>query len=329
MDLSTTYLGLKLKNPIVPSSSPLMESLGNIKQMEDAGASAVVLHSLFEEQISNEALDLHYHTTQHSNSFAEAQAYFPEPELYKFDGDEYVEHLHQVKENIDIPVIGSLNGVTSGGWLKYARHMQDAGADAIELNLYHIPTDPTVEGNTLHDAYLDVVKGIKAEVTIPVTVKLSPFFTSMPNMAQRFKDAGADGLVLFNRFYQPDLNIDDMSVIPNIVLSTSDDIRLRLRWIGLLYGKVDVSLAATGGVHTATDAIKLLMAGADITMMCSALLKNGADHITTILNDMRSWLNEKEYESVKQLQGSMSQQSVEEPAAYERALYIKGLKTYH
>jgi len=329
MNLSTKYLGLTLKNPIVPSSSPLMESLDNIRNMEDAGAAAVVLHSLFEEQVTNEALELHYHTTQHADSFAEAQGYFPEPEVYTHGGEEYVEHLRKVKQDVDIPVIGSLNGVTAGGWLEFASQLQEAGADAVELNLYHIPTDPNVLAATLDDTYVDVVRAIKAQVSIPVAVKLSPFFTSMPNMAQRFKEAGADGLVLFNRFYQPDINVNELTVQPNIILSCSDDIRLRLRWMGLLYGRVDVSLAATGGVHQALDAIKLLMAGADITMMCSSIFKHGVKHIGTVLNDLTEWMEDREYESIEQLKGSMSQQSVEEPAAFERALYIKGLKTFH
>lgn len=329
MDLSTKYLGITLKNPLVPSPSPLMESLDNIKRMEDAGAAAVVLHSLFEEQITNEALELHYHTTQGTDSFAEALSYFPDPGEYKFGGDEYIEHLRKVKESVNIPVIGSLNGVTTGGWLKYARHMQDAGADAIELNLYNVATDPDVGARALEDAYFDIVNGIKAEVSIPVAVKLSPFFTSIPAIAQRLVEAGAGGLVFFNRFYQPDLNIDQLKVSSNIVLSDSGGIRLPLRWIAILYSRINASLAATTGVHTAEDVIKLIMAGADVTMMCSALLKNGIDHLSGVLADFETWMTEKEYDSVEQMKGSMSQKSIAEPAAYERALYLKELHSFH
>lgn len=329
MDLSTTYLGIKLKNPLVPSASPLMESIDNIKHLEDAGASAVVLHSLFEEQISDEALSLHYHTTQGSESFAEALSYFPEPSDYTFGGDEYIEHLRKAKKAVDIPVIGSLNGVTTGGWLKYANHMQDAGADAIELNLYNLSTDPAVSGSQLEDAYVKVAEAVRNEVTIPVAIKLSPFFTSLPAIARRFHDTGINGLVLFNRFYQPDFDIDKVKVYSHLQLSNSSDIRLPLRWIGILYGKVDMSLAATTGVHKAEDVIKLLMAGADVTMLASALLKNGVDYLKQVLFDLEEWLIRKEYESIEQLKGSMSQKAVEEPAAYERALYLKELMSYY
>lgn len=329
MDLSTTYLGIKLKNPLVPSASPLMESIDNIKHLEDAGASAVVLHSLFEEQISDEALSLHYHTTQGSESFAEALSYFPEPSDYTFGGDEYIEHLRKAKKAVDIPVIGSLNGVTTGGWLKYANHMQDAGADAIELNLYNLSTDPAVSSSKLEDAYVKVAEAVRNEVTIPVAIKLSPFFTSLPAIARRFHDTGINGLVLFNRFYQPDFDIDKVKVYSHLQLSNSSDIRLPLRWIGILYGKVDMSLAATTGVHKAEDVIKLLMAGADVTMLASALLKNGVDYLKQVLFDLEEWLIRKEYESIEQLKGSMSQKAVEEPAAYERALYLKELMSYY
>jgi len=328
MDISTTYLGLKLKNPIVPSASPLMEKLENVKRMEDAGAGAVVLHSLFEEQITNEALQLHYHTTAGTESFAEALTYFPDPGAYKFGGDEYVEYVRKVKQAVGIPVIGSLNGVTTGGWTQYARHIQDAGADAIELNLYFVPTDPNIDGAKLENAYLDVLKAVRAAVTIPVAVKISPFFTSLPNMAKRFADAGAGALVLFNRFYQPDMDIESLKVYPHIILSDPHSIRRSLRWIAILHGRVNLSLAATGGVHTATDVLKLLMAGADVTMMCSALYKNGVSHITEVLADMQMWLVEREYESVAQLKGSLSQKSVADPAAFERALYLKELQSF-
>jgi len=329
MDISTTYLGLNLKNPIVPSASPLMEKLDNVKRMEEAGAGAVVLHSLFEEQITQEALQLHYHTTAHMDSFAEALSYFPDPGAYKFGGDEYVEYIRKVKEAVGIPVIGSLNGVTSGGWTQYARHIQDAGADAIELNLYFVPTDPDVPGAKLEDAYLETVKAVKGAVTIPVAVKLSPFFTSLPAFGKRLQQAGVAGLVLLNRFYQPDLDIENRKVYPHIILSNPHSIRRTLRWIAILHGRLNLSLAATGGVHTATDVIKLMMAGSDVTMMCSALYKNGIGHITEVVADLQMWLVEREYQSLGQLKGSMSQKSVAEPAAFERALYLKELQSFH
>ena len=328
MDLSTKYLGLDLKNPLVPSASPLMASLDNIKKLEDAGASAVVLHSLFEEQITNEALELHYHTTQTAHSFAEALSYFPEPQSYKLDGQEYLEHLQKAKSAVNIPVIGSLNGVTTGGWTKYARQMEEAGADALELNLYYIATDPDVDGAKLEGAYIDVVKAVRGEVKIPVAVKISPFFTSVPHMVRRFKEAGAGGVVLFNRFYQPDIDMQKLEVKSGISLSHSGMNRMAMRWISILYGRINVSMAATGGIHTADDAIKALMAGADVAMMCSALLKNGTEHLTHVLDDMKAWLEKNGYISIYQLKGSMSQKSVAEPAAYERALYLKELQSF-
>ncbi len=328
MNLSTKYMGLELKNPLVPSASPLMKSLDNIKKLEDAGASAVVLHSLFEEQISDEALEMHYHTTQGTESFAEALSYFPEPSEYFTAKDEYLKYVGQVKESTGIPVIASLNGTTKGGWAEYAKHMQEAGADAIELNLYYIATDPDVGGAALEAAYLETLKAVVAEVKIPVAVKLSPFFTSLPAMAKSFVESGASGLVLFNRFYQPDLNVEHLKVESNIVLSDSHSIRLPLRWISILHGKLDASFAATGGVHNAIDAVKLLMAGADVTMMCSALLRNGVDYLNAVLNELEEWLTAHEYESVEQIKGSMSQKSVAEPAAFERAMYIKEISSH-
>ena len=329
MDLSTKYLGLLLKNPLVPSASPLMTNLDNIKKLEDAGAGAVVLHSLFEEQITNEALELHYHTTQGTDSFAEALTYFPEPESYRLGGEEYLEHIQKAKKVVGIPVIGSLNGVSTGGWIKYAHLMQEAGADALELNLYYIPTDANVAGLKLEDLYIEVLKAVKAEVNIPVALKIHPFFTSIPAIARRFSEAGADGLVLFNRFYQPDIDIEQLTVKTGITLSHPGANRLSLRWLSILYHQVNISMAATGGVHTAADAIKLLMAGADVTMMCSALLKNGVNYLATVLRYMNEWLDAHDYVSIEQLKGSMSQTSVAEPAAYERSLYLKELTSYN
>ncbi len=330
MNLSTTYLGLKLKNPIVPSSSPLMTDVANIKRMEDAGAAAVVLHSLFEEQITNEALMLHYHTTQGTNSFAEALSYFPEPSAYRLGSDDYIEHIAKVKKAVSIPVIGSLNGVSFGGWTNYALLMEDAGADAIELNLYYVATDPDSDSLLLEAAYLETLKDVRAHVKIPLAVKLSPFYTSLPHMAKRFVETGANGLVLFNRFYQPDFDIEELKVKPHIILSDSSAIRLSLRWIAILYGRLgNVSMAATGGVHTGVDAIKLFMAGADVAYTCSALLKDGAGAVTRILGEIQDWMVSHEYESIEQMKGSMSQKSVADPAAFERALYLRELQSFH
>ena len=329
MDLSTRYLGMMLKNPLVPSASPLMTKLDNIKKLEDAGAGAVVLHSLFEEQITNEALELHYYTTQGMDSFAEALSYFPEPASYKLGGEEYIDHIRKAKDAVNIPVIASLNGISTGGWTKYAHMMQEAGANAIELNLYYIPTDAEVEAAKLEDLYIEVLRVVKSEVKIPVAVKIHPFFTSIPAIAKRFREAGADGLVLFNRFYQPDIDIEHLDVRSGITLSHSGTNRLALRWISILFGRVNISMAATGGVHTAADAIKLLMAGADVTMMCSALLKNGPGYLATVLKQLNEWLDKHEYNSIEQLKGSMSQRSVAEPAAYERSLYLRELTGYN
>ena len=307
-----------------------MTTVDNIKKMEDAGASAVVLHSLFEEQITNEALQLHYHTTQGTESFAEALTYFPEPTEYRLGTDDYIEHIAKVKKAVSIPVIGSLNGVSSGGWTNYALLMEDAGADAVELNLYYVATDPLADSRILEAAYLETLKDVRSHVKIPITVKLSPFFTSLPNMAKRFVDAGANGLVLFNRFYQPDFDIEEMKVKPHIILSHSSMIRLSLRWIAILHGRLGkVSLAATGGVHTGADAIKLIMAGADVAYTCSALLKDGTGAVTRILSEIQDWMTRHEYESIDQMKGSMSQKSVADPAAFERALYLKELQSFH
>lgn len=328
MDLSTNYLGLDLKNPLVPSSSPLSAQIDKVKAMEDAGASAVVLHSLFEEQITHEALELNYYTSYHYEWFPEALSYFPEPKDYHVGPEEYLEHIRKLKEALDIPVIASLNGVTTGGWLQYAKKIQEAGADALELNAYYLPTDPNLAGVKVEGIYTDILRAVKARVTIPVAMKLSPFFSSTAAMAKSLVEAGADGLVLFNRFYQPDFDLENLEVVPKVTLSTSDALRLPLRWIAILMGRVSCSLAATSGIHTADDALKALMAGADITMLCSALLQNGISHLGTILNDMQIWMERKEYASISQLKGSMSQKSVDNPTAFERANYMKALHSY-
>lgn len=328
MDLTTQYLGLQLKNPLVPSASPLSHSVDSMKRLEDAGAAAVVMYSLFEEQIEHEADAFDHYFNQGAGSHAEAVDYFPEASEYNLGPDQYLGLLRQAKEALGIPVIGSLNGVSKGGWIEYASKMQEAGADAIELNVYYIPTSVKVTGPEVEDRYIDILREVKSAVSIPVAVKLSPFFSSMAHVAQRLDYAGADGLVLFNRFYQPDFDIEQLEVTPNVVLSTSDAIRLPLRWIAILRGQVRTSLAATTGVHTATDVLKLLMAGADVTMMCSALLKHGPGRITEVLQDMDRWMMEHEYVSVAQMKGSMSRNSVADPSAFERANYMKALNRY-
>jgi len=328
MDLSTTYLGLRLKNPLVPSASPLSRTLDGIKRMEDAGAAAIVMYSLFEEQIHHEAAELDHYLSYGTQSFAEALTYFPEATEYNLGPDEYIEHIRKAKEAVDIPLIGSLNGISTGGWIDYAKKIQDAGASALELNVYYIPTDPKLTGEAVEQRYLDVLKAVKSSVKIPVAMKLSPFFSSMANMALRLDAAGADGLVLFNRFYQPDLDIEALEVVPNVTLSTSHAIRMPLRWVAVLFGKVKASLAATSGVHGARDVVKLLMAGADVTQICSALLMHGPGRIAEILQELDRWLVEHEYVSVKQMRGSMSQKSVADPSAFERANYMKALNRY-
>jgi dihydroorotate dehydrogenase (fumarate) len=328
MDLSTTYLGMKLKNPLVPSASPLSRDTASIKLMEDVGAAAVVLESLFEEQIIHEKNELDYFLAQGTESFAESLSYFPDAEMYNFGPNEYLEHIRKAKEAVDIPIIASLNGVSIGGWTSYARKMQQAGADAIELNTYYLATDPEKDGRIIEDNYIAVLKEVKSAVTIPVSLKLSPYFTALAAMAKRFDKEGVDALVLFNRFYQPDIDLENLEVVPNLMLSTSVSMRLPLRWIAILYGKVKADLAATGGIHKSQDVLKMLMAGADVTMLCAVLLQHGINRITQILDEMQKWMEDHEYESVKQMKGSMSHKSVAEPASFERANYMRVLKSY-
>jgi len=328
MDLSTTYLGLKLKNPLVPSASPLTAELDTIRKLEDAGASAVVLHSLFEEQIRHEAEELDYLTTQGTESFAEALTYFPEAGDYRLGADEYLEHVRNTKKAVGIPVIASLNGVTVGGWTDIAKQLEQAGADAIELNVYYVATDPTLSAQQVEDRYVQVLQAVKRNVSVPVAMKLSPFFSATSSVARRLDEAGADGLVLFNRFYQPDINLDELEVVPNLVLSTEQEMRLPLRWIAILYGRIKASMAATTGVSTGQDVLKVVMAGADVAQLCSVLLRQGPEQLGTILKDMQAWMTEKEYDSIEQMKGSMSQKSCPEPAAFERANYMKTLNSY-
>jgi dihydroorotate dehydrogenase (fumarate) len=327
-DLSTSYLGLTLKNPLVVSPSPLCQDVGSIRQMEDAGASAVVLHSLFEEQLTIESQELDHFLTHGTESFAEALSYYPDLGGYKLGPDAYLEHIRKAKAAVKIPVIASLNGVSTGGWIRYAKKMEDAGADGLELNVYYIATDPDMSGAQVEQMYADLVRDVRTSIKIPVAVKLGPYFSAMASMARRLDQAGANGLVLFNRFYQPDFDLEKLAVTPNLVLSRSDELRLRLTWVGILYGRIKADMAITGGVHTPEDVIKSMMAGARVAMMTSALLRNGVAHIGTVLQGMQAWMQEHEYASVRQMQGSMSQKSVAEPAAFERANYMKVLSSY-
>lgn len=328
MDLSTTYMGLKLKNPLVPSASPLSQSVDTVKALEDAGASAIVVYSLFEEQINHESGELNHYLSYHAESYAEALNYFPEPDQFKLTPYQYLDHIANLKKAVDIPVIGSLNGISSGGWVQYAKNIEQAGADALELNVYYIPANPLISGADIEKMYVSVLAEVKKNVKIPVAVKLSPFFTSMSNMAISLDQAGADALVMFNRFYQPDFDLDQLEVVPNLVLSTNWEMRLPLRWIAILYGKIKANMALTSGVHSHLDVIKTMMAGGDVAMICSELLVNGVGRVKEILDKMDQWMVENEYDSVTMMKGSMSQKSVAEPAAFERANYMKMLQSY-
>ncbi len=327
-DLSTNYLGIKLKNPLVVSPSPLCDNIDNIKKMEDRGASAVVLHSLFEEQITLLSQELDSNLTYGSESFAEAITYFPDVGDFRMGPEAYLEHIQKAKQSVSIPIIGSLNGVSKGGWVEYAKKIQEAGADALELNIYFIPTDPNMTSDYVSNMYVELVKEIRKEVSIPLAVKIGPYFSSLPNVAKRLAEAGANALVFFNRFYQPDFDLDNLEVVPHINLSTSNTLLLRLRWVAILYGRIPVDFAITGGVHTAEDVVKSMMAGAKVAMMTSALLKYGIPHLTTVLKKLEQWLDEHEYDSIETMQGSMSQKSVAEPTAFERANYMHALTRY-
>ena len=327
-DLSTTYLGLHLKNPLVASASPLSKQLETARQLDEAGVSAIVMYSLFEEQIIQDSLKLHRDLERGSYMYAEALGQLPDYGMYSIGPETYLDHLRRVKQSVSVPVIGSLNGVSAGGWVEYARKIEDAGADALELNLYDLATDVELTSTELEDRHIEVVEQIRKGITIPLAVKLSPFYTALPNFARRLVEAGADGLALFNRFYQPDFDLETLEVVPNLVLSNSNELRLPLRWIAILYGRVKADYALTSGVHTAEDLLKALMAGASVTMVASELLKNGTGRVPQILADLQTWLDEHEYESVRQMKGSMSQQAVADPGMFERANYMKVLSSY-
>ena len=328
MDLSTRYLGLNLRSPLVPSASPLSDDVSAVKRMEDAGAGAVVLHSLFEEQLLREGEALQHHLMYGTESFAEALTYLPEPEEFPVGPEEYLNHIRKAKEAVKIPVIASLNGSTIGGWVDFAKKIQQAGADALELNIYLIPTDMDRTSAEVEQTYVDILKAVKGVVSLPVAVKLHPYFSCMANMAKRLDQAGANGLVLFNRFYQPDMDLETLEVKTNVLLSTPQALRLPLRWIAILYDRVKANLAATSGVHEASDVLKVLMAGADVAMLCAALYRKGIEHLQTVKLGMCEWMEEHDYESVRQLQGSMSQKYCSDPTAFERAQYMRAVLNY-
>ncbi|MFE4107581.1 dihydroorotate dehydrogenase-like protein [Almyronema epifaneia] len=329
MNLATRYLGLDLRSPLVPSACGLLtEEIDNIKRMEDAGAAAIVLHSIFEEQLTQEQYELHHHLTYGSESFAEALSYFPEPDTFHVGPELYLEHIRQAKEAVAIPIIASLNGATLGGWTHFAKLIQAAGADALELNLYNLPTDMEITGAEVEANDLTILQAVRAEVSLPIALKLSPFFSNMANMAKRFDQSGADALVLFNRFYQPDIDLEALEVRPNLLLSTPQAMRLPMRWIAILYGRIAADLAATGGIQRGQDCIKMLMTGAKVTQLCSVLLRHGIEHIRVIEQEMLHWLEEHEYESVQQLQGSLSQINCLDESAFERVQYMKAIQSY-
>ena len=329
IDLSTTYLGLNLKNPLVASASPLSKKIDKALKLEEAGVSAIVMYSLFEEQIIHESLELDHYLSRGTNSFPEALSYLPDGGLYAMSPEKYLNQVAGLKKVLNIPVIGSLNGVSKGGWTNYARRIEEAGADALELNMYYLATDPELTSADIENRQVELVTEIKSAISIPLAVKISPFVTSVPNFAKRLIEAGANGLVLFNRFYQPDFDIEELEVVHSLDLSTSAELRLPLRWISILYGKVNADFALTSGVHKSTDLIKAMMAGAQVAMTASALLWDGLlEPVQDILRHTQSWMEAHEYQSIKQMQGSMSQKSVKDPAAFERANYMKVLNSF-
>jgi dihydroorotate dehydrogenase (fumarate) len=329
IDLTTTYLGLHLKNPLVASAAqPLTRKVETVQALEEAGASAVVMHSLFEEQIIHESLELDHYLFTGTEISPEFYEIYPQSSEYVLKPEAYVELIKNIKKVVKIPLIGSLNGVSSGGWIRYAKRIEEAGADALELNLYYLPTDPNLTSTNIEENYLALVNNVRKSIKIPLAVKLSPFFTAIPNIAKRFLEAGADGLVLFNRFYQPDFNLETLDIVPHLDLSTSKDLLLPLRWIAILYGNIDGDMALTGGVHTAEDVLKACMAGASVTMLAAELLSNGINRLTSLLSDLGKWMTEHEYQSIQQMKGSLSQKSVKDPAAFERANYMKALNSF-
>jgi dihydroorotate dehydrogenase (fumarate) len=327
-DLSTTYLGLRLKNPLVASASPLSKKLERARRLEEAGIGAIVMYSLFEEQIIQESLELDHYLSRGTDTYPEALSYLPDGGLYAVRPEKYLDQVTALKKNLSIPVIGSLNGVSKGGWTSYAKKIQEAGADALELNLYYVSTDVNMTSNDIEDMQVELVAEVKSSINIPLAVKISPFVTSIPNFVKRLADAGADGIVLFNRFYQPDFDLEQLDIVHTLDLSTSAELRLPLRWISIMNGKIDTDFALTSGIHTHKDVIKAMMAGAKVAMMASTLLYNGEQYVGPLLSELEYWMKEHEYASIQQMQGSMSQKAVKEPAAFERANYMKVLNSF-
>jgi dihydroorotate dehydrogenase (fumarate) len=328
VDLSTTYLGLELAHPLVVGASPLVDDLGTVRRLEDAGAAAIVMHSLFEEQIEREERHAYWNVRAHEDSFGEALSFLPRPDEFALGPDEYLEQVRRIRAAVAIPVIASLNGTSPAGWLRYAGLLEQAGATALELNVYELATDMRESAASVEGRVVEIASTVKKSVAIPVAVKLSPFFTSLPELARRLDQRGVDGLVLFNRFYQPDIDPEALEVVPSLELSDPSELRLRLRWLAILSGRLNLSLAASGGVHSGTDAVKALMAGAHAVQTVSALLRNGPGHIRTLVSSLETWLEEHEYESVRQLQGSMSLERCPNPHAFERANYMRILQSW-
>jgi len=329
MDLRTEYLGLKLSCPLVLSASPLSESLDALRAVEDAGAGAVVLHSLFEEQIEIDALSMSHYLEKGTDSYPEALTYLPTPGDFRFGPQDYLDHLWRAKQALGIPVIASLNGRTVGGWSHFARQLEQAGADAIELNIYYVAADLEMSGREVEDLYLEIVRSVRRCVTVPIAVKIGPYFSAPGNMARRLVEAGANGLVLFNRFYQPDVDLDQLEIRPRVLLSSPQTMRLPMRWIAILHGRIEASLAATGGIHDHLDVLKMLMVGADVTMLCSALLRHGIPHLGKVKAALEQWMVEHEFDSVSLMKGNLSQRACPRPEEFERANYTKALVGYH
>jgi dihydroorotate dehydrogenase (fumarate) len=328
VDLSTTYIGLELKNPLVASASPLSKKLADVRALEESGVAAIVMHSLFEEQIIHESLELDHFLSRGTDFSAEATTYVPDAGQYSLLPEKYLDNLRTLKKTVKVPIIGSLNGVSKGGWVEYARLIQDAGADALELNVYYMPVDPDLAAAEVENAQVELVAAVKSSISIPLAVKLSPFYTSLPNFVRRLAEAGADGIVLFNRFYQPDFDLEELAIAHTLDLSSPAELRLPLRWVSILHGSIQADLALTSGVHSHEDVLKAMMAGAKVAMLASELLEKGPGRLEPLLADLTAWMEEHEYTSIRQMQGSLSQKSVAEPAAFERANYMKVLSSY-
>lgn len=326
MDLSTNYLGLRLSNPLMPGASPLARNLDTCKILEDNGAAAIVLHSLFEEQIKGEQLGSIYRMEMYADSFAEALSYFPSTRHFPFGPEEYVQYISKLKRTVNIPVIASINGSTLGGWIEYARQIEQAGADALELNVYHVSTDPNESGAAVEQRLLEVCRAVKQATALPVCVKLSPFFSSLTNLCCQLDEMHMEGIVLFNRFYQPDIDLELLEAVPKLHLSSSAELLLRLRWLAIISPHISASIGVSGGIHTATDAVKSIMTGARGVQVVSALLRHGPEYIGTILEGMKTWMRENEYDSVRMMQGSMSLVRCPDPNAFERANYMRVLQ---